>query len=77
MGIPEKKFKLGNVSATVWNNPRLKDGQPVDMKSVQITKSYKDSKGEWQSTNSFSVNDLPKVKMLVDQVYKYLLGLKD
>jgi hypothetical protein len=47
---PAHKLRLGLIVATIWDNNGFY--------SVDITRSYKDQAGEWNSTTSFSHNDL-------------------
>ncbi len=50
---PAYKLRLGLITATVWNN----DG----FYSVDISRSYKNNEGQWQSTSSYSHSDLLNV----------------
>lgn len=70
---PEKKLRVGSISATIWNNPKESNGQTFDYKTLNVERSYKDPKGEWKKTNSFRVNDIPKVQLLLDEAYKYAM----
>jgi len=70
---PEKKFSTGAISATVWKNSREKDGKVFETHSVSLQRRYTDKKGEWQSTNSLRLNDLPKAALVLDEAYKYLV----
>ena len=71
---PEKKFSTGAISATVWKNTGVgKDGQPFESHSVSLQRRYKDKTGQWKSTDSMRVNDLPKVALVVEEAYKYLV----
>ncbi|MBI2565309.1 hypothetical protein HYV79_05000 [Candidatus Woesearchaeota archaeon] len=70
---PEKKYRTGAISATIWKNQQLKDGKAFSFHSISIERSFKNKEGEWQSTNSFKATDLPKVALLVDEAYKYVL----
>ena len=36
-------------------------------------RSYKDASGNWQSTKSFFVADLPKLRLIIDKAYADLL----
>lgn len=72
MNKPETKFRCGNTTATIWRNTKKINGQDVDMHSVTIEKSYKDGE-EWKTTSSFSVNDLPKVRLVSDLAYEYVM----
>lgn len=70
---PEKKFQAGGVVASVWVNTRSFNGQPQEIKSVSLERRYKDSSGEWKSSTSFSINELPKVLVVAAQAYSYLV----
>ncbi len=76
---PEKKFSTGAISATVWKNTAIgKDGKAFESHTVSLQRRYKDKTGQWQSTNSLRLNDLPKVELVVKEAYKYLtLGNAD
>lgn len=50
---PAYKVKLGLITATVWKNEGFY--------SVDISRSYKNALGEWQSTSSYSHADLLNV----------------
>ena len=45
----------------------------MQYKTVVIERSYKDNNNEWKNTKSFRVNDLPKVAMLINKAYEYLV----
>ena len=72
--LPEKKFRAGAISATIWNNSTTdKFGNLVSYKTVSFDRRYKDKDGIWQSSNSLRVNDLPKAMIVLNEAYKYLL----
>ena len=72
--MPEKKFRAGAVSATVWKNKtENKEGSEVEYKTISLERNYTDKEGKWQSTNSFRINDLPKAKVVLDKAYEYLV----
>lgn len=70
---PVQKFRAGTISASIWDN-MSKDGSPF--RSVSFEKGYKNSKGEWQTTNSLGVTDLPKAIVVLSKAYE-ALALKD
>ncbi len=75
---PEKRFECGAVEAAVFENEIEKNGGKIKLKKVSIQKRYTNAEGEWKSTNSYDVNDLPKLKLVVDEAYGYLaLGQGD
>ena len=75
--MPEKKFKAGAITATIWANDRLsKTGEAVTMSTVALERSYKDKEGQWKRTGSLTLNDLPKAALVLSKAYEYLT-LKD
>ncbi len=71
---PEKKFSTGVISATVWKNngTSKKDGSQVEFKTITLQRRYKDKEGNWKSTNSLRLNDLPKASLVLNKAYEYL-----
>ena len=74
--LPEKKFRAGAISAAVWVNTTLKDGQEVVFKTISLERGYKDKEGNWQNTQVLRTSDLPKVNVVLQKAYEYLV-LKD
>ena len=71
---PLKKFKAGACTATVWKNEATaKDGSKYPVYNTSLERSYQDDKGEWQTTNSFKQNDLPKAALALKKAYEYLV----
>ena len=60
MSKPETIFKVEAVRASVFQNTIEKNGQSIQLPKVVIEVRYKDKSGQWQGTNSLSINDLPK-----------------
>jgi len=75
---PEKKFSTGAISATIWKNAGTdkKSGEPTEFRSVNLDRRYTDKEGNWQSTNSLRLNDIPKASLVLNKAYEYLI-LKD
>ena len=72
--LPEKKFKAGAVSATVWlNKGQSKQGSEVEYRTISIDRNYLDKDGKWQKTNSLRLNDLPKASIVLQKAYEYLV----
>lgn len=72
--IPEKKFRAGAVSVTVWRNKSQgQRGEEVEYQTVSIERCYKDKTGAWQNTNSLRVNDLPKASMALQRAYEHIV----
>lgn len=72
---PVKKFVVGTISATIWENIKTKteNNKTINYSiySINIEKSYKKD-NEWKKTNSFNVEDLPKINLVTFEAYKYL-----
>jgi len=71
MRKPEKKFSCGPVSASIWAKTKTVEGETVKFYSVTITKAYKEGE-DWKYTNSFNIEDLPKVALVANEAYKYI-----
>ena len=56
---PEKVFRLGNVSASVFANEIEGDGEPRTVRSVNVQRSYQDG-DKTKYVSSFGVADLPR-----------------
>ena len=71
---PEKKFSTGAISAAVWKNTKqTKEGKSFEVRTISLQRRYTDKSGKWQTTNSLRVNDLPKVALVIDEAYKYIV----
>ncbi len=70
---PEKKFRAGGITATIWQNNVAKDGKETSFNTVNLERSYKDKEGNWQSTNSFRASDLPKLTLVAQKAYEYVI----
>lgn len=72
--LPEKKFRAGAISATIWQNKgQSKNGDAVEFRTISIERGYKDKDDQWQSTNSLRINDLPRATMVLQKAYEYLV----
>ena len=60
MAKPEISFKCGSCDAAVFENEIVTGGKTIKIKKVSFQKRYKNSDGEWKTTHSLDVNDIPK-----------------
>ena len=75
--VPEKKFSTGGLTATVWQNQgKSKTGEEVSFRTVSFQRRYMDKDGEWKSTSTLRVNDLPRASLVLQKAYEYLV-MKD
>lgn len=73
-GGPVKSFRSGALQVTIWENENLTpEGQVQVYKTVSFDRRYKDKNGEWKSSNSLRVNDLPKAALMLNKAYEYLI----
>ncbi len=72
MSKPEKTFRCGPISASVWAEAKTVDsGEMVKFYSIKIDKAYKQD-DQWKHTNSFAAEDLPKVALVANEAYKHI-----
>jgi len=76
MSKPEIVFKVGAVRAAVFRNTIEKNGQSIQLPKVVIEVRYKDKTGQWNGTNSLSINDLPKAILALQKAFEYLMEHK-
>jgi hypothetical protein len=74
MGELVKRFKFGACEASVFENEiDTRDGRRVKLRNAVLQKRYKDRNGEWASTNSFDVNDIPKALLALNDAYRFIV----
>jgi len=77
MSKPEIVFKVGAVRAAVFRNIIEKAGKSIPLPKVVIEVRYKDKTGQWNGTNSLSLNDLPKAILALQKAFEYLTTHKE
>lgn len=72
--MPEKKFSTGGIVASIWlNHGKSKNGEVVSYKTVSLQRRYQDKDGNWQSTATLRLNDLPRASLVLQKAYEYLV----
>ena len=75
---PEQAFQFGAVRAAIWSNTATdKKGQTFDATKVALDRAYKDAEGDWQHTNRFGLNDIPKAILALQKAYEYLVTRRE
>jgi hypothetical protein len=70
---PEKTFSTGAINVSVWKNEgTTKDGAKSEFRTVNIQRRYADKSGEWKSTSTFRVNDLPRLALAINKAFEHL-----
>lgn len=74
MAQPEKRFRFGAVSASVFANEiDTKDGK-AKVSNVSLQRTYRDKNGNFQNSSSFRANDIPKAILALSKAYEYLVA---
>ncbi len=72
MAQPEKGFKVGGCTASVFVNEINTGNGKATVKSVNLQRAYKDKEGNFQHATSFKANDIPKAVLALLKAYDYL-----
>ena len=73
MARPEKRFRCGGCEAAIFENEIVRGDKTVKVKKVSFQKRYRNADGEWKTTHSLDVNDIPKAKLVLSKAYEYLV----
>ena len=76
MSQPEKRFRCGPVSASIWAEGKTVDGEMVKFYSINIDKAYKDG-DEWKETPGFGRDDLLLLAKAVDEAHTWIYAQKE
>jgi hypothetical protein len=69
---PEKVFRIGSVTASVFVNEIETDAGKRRIRSVALQRRYRDDDGEWKSSNSFGLGELPQALTAIDLALKFV-----
>jgi len=72
MAQPEITFRHGSCSASVFTNEYERGYEKFTVKTVSFQRSYRDKFGQWHSSSSLNVNDIPKAVVVLQKAYEYL-----
>jgi hypothetical protein len=75
---PEKTFRIGLVSASVFKNTYdAKDGKPKRVfRTVVLQRRYQKDEGEWESASSFGLADLPNALRVLGLAQDYVESME-
>jgi len=73
MAKPEERFKCGACEAAIFQNEIERLDKTIKVKKVSFQKRYKNADGDWKSTHSLDVNDIPKAILALSKAYEYLV----
>ena len=70
---PIKEFRAGGIRAAIWRNEVQQDEKTVVRFSTKIEKRYrKKQTDEWQSTDQYFPEDLPKLALVATKAFEYV-----
>ncbi|MCK5557599.1 MAG: hypothetical protein KAJ01_04440 [Candidatus Hydrogenedentes bacterium] len=65
---------MGAVRASIFQNTILHKGKQVTMPKVVLEVRYRDRKGQWQGSHSFSLNEIPKAILALQKAFESLIA---
>lgn len=81
MAAPERTFRVGPCSATIFRNKVSIDGEVEIVPVVRLQRSFRAPDGQYRSTSSFKASHVPQAILALQKAYEYLLlrtgGLSD
>ena len=71
---PSLELKAGSIRATAWPKEVTHNDKKWVEHSIRIQKCYKDERsGEWKTTTYFRREDMPKLALIANKVFEYLI----
>ena len=72
MAQPEITFRHGPCSASVFENEYERGDRKFAVRNVVFKRRYQDKDGNWQTTSSLKVNDIPKAVLVLQKATEFL-----
>jgi len=69
---PVKSFKAGGIEASVWTQEIGKNGETVTRYSVRIQKQYRNKDGDYEKTDYYFRDDLPKLILVAQKAFSFI-----
>jgi hypothetical protein len=71
---PVETFRLNGVSLSLFEIEAENDGKARKFYRASLDKRYRDNSGQWKSSNSWSVDDLLRLRYLLDKGIDFMTG---
>jgi hypothetical protein len=68
---PERVFRIGSVSASIFRNEVETAGGKRDMRNVTLQRRYHDGE-EWKNASSLGLADLPQALTVLELAMKHI-----
>ncbi|MBT3602624.1 MAG: hypothetical protein HOE48_22620 [Candidatus Latescibacteria bacterium] len=72
MSQPEITFRHGPCSASVFENTYERGDEKFTVRNICFQRRYQDKDGNWQTTSTLKVNDIPKAILVLQKAYEFL-----
>ena len=73
MKQPLKRIRAGPIVCALWENEATVKGRTVSFLKATVERRYKDSQGNWQSSQSFGKAEIPLVQWCLDQAFTVMI----
>jgi hypothetical protein len=74
--LPVAKFRAGQVSSALWENQVQVKGAAVTILKATVQRRYKGRNGEWQSSTSFSRNEIPLAIHCLQKAFEKIIEMQ-
>ena len=74
--MPVAKFKAGQVSSALWENQVQVKGAAVTILKATVQRRFKGRNGEWQSSWSFSRNEIPLAIHCLQKAFEKIIEMQ-
>ena len=74
MAKPIHKVRAGGVSCALFENDIPVNGTTKTILKASIQRRYKDKNGDWQSSTSFSRNEIPLAIYCLSKAFEVMVG---
>ena len=73
---PEHVIRFGAISASVFVNEMQGESGKKTVRNVKLQRRYRNGDGEWKSSNSFTLADLPVVIVVMQRAMNYVAEME-
>ncbi len=74
---PTVRKQFDRIQASIWRHARKSEKRNEAFFTFSASRSYRDAKGAWQRTCSFTARDLPHLQLAVEWAMRELLMKED
>jgi len=74
---PVVAFRYRRISAAVFEQPVQVGDHEVTVFNVSLRRSYRDGQGNWRSTHTLRLVDLPSAILALQKCYEHILTVRD